>query len=368
MGGLMSRYFTSAAAHFSSARKKPDPEISGTDGRLGRQTVYALGFGFITVFLGSAVLGGGYGKVFAEDNGAGIHAFLQSEGSKLKARLIPPIFRASAPVAAVTYFAAPQMTGAVASFETAKPLPLIQPRPGPRIITRRDIAKLARLTASAEVDASGLPQRSVCVRLCDGFYFPIATANNESDLAGHEAICTGLCPGAPTRVFIIPGGTDRIEDAVTREGKSYSALPVAFRHQGTSDNTCSCRRANQSHASLVSLYKDFTLRKGDSVMTDKGFRVFRGARSLPYHRSDFSSLANSGLDGKNRSALDTLERATLRATRVTGTSPGPNTARARAQKSKPQAVAPAPAAPAAPGFQGAAPRRVFGPQASLAFE
>jgi hypothetical protein len=43
----------------------------------------------------------------------------------------------------------------------------------------------------------------------------------------------------------------------------------------------------------VSIYNDRTLRRGDSVMTAQGLRVFRGSSRFPYRPSDFVSLAEA---------------------------------------------------------------------------
>jgi hypothetical protein len=43
----------------------------------------------------------------------------------------------------------------------------------------------------------------------------------------------------------------------------------------------------------VSIYNDRTLRRGDSVMTAQGLRVFKGSSRLPYHAADFVPLAEA---------------------------------------------------------------------------
>jgi hypothetical protein len=43
----------------------------------------------------------------------------------------------------------------------------------------------------------------------------------------------------------------------------------------------------------VSIYNDRTLRRGDSVMTAQGLRVFRGSSHFPYRPSDFVSLTEA---------------------------------------------------------------------------
>jgi hypothetical protein len=43
----------------------------------------------------------------------------------------------------------------------------------------------------------------------------------------------------------------------------------------------------------VTIYTDRTLRRGDSVMTAQGLRVFRGSSTFPYRASDFVALADA---------------------------------------------------------------------------
>ena len=97
------------------------------------------------------------------------------------------------------------------------------------------------IAAEPSLGSGSLARRSVCVRLCDGFFFPIGDLPNDGDISGHEALCTGLCPGAPARLYVVPSGSDKIEDAVgVQSRKPYTALPVAFRHAAKTDRTCSC--------------------------------------------------------------------------------------------------------------------------------
>ena len=151
-----------------------------------------------------------------------------------------------------------------------------------------------------ETRASG---RAVCVRLCDGFFFPSATS------AGGDEACAAQCPDAPTARYTEPVGSDRIEDAVSLRGALYSALPVANRYQTTLDNTCTCHRA-PTRGYSESLLNDPTLRKGDVVMTPKGFVVFQGAKTRSIASSDFVALSQApSLPKDLRAALVAMERA-----------------------------------------------------------
>jgi hypothetical protein len=151
-----------------------------------------------------------------------------------------------------------------------------------------------------ETRASG---RAVCVRLCDGFFFPSATS------AGGDEACAAQCPDAPTARYTEPVGSDRIEDAVSRRGALYSALPVANRYQTTSDSACRCHRS-LAHGYSASSLNDPTLRKGDVVVTPEGFLVFEGAKTRSITPSDFVVLSQARSLSKDlRAALVGMERA-----------------------------------------------------------
>jgi hypothetical protein len=157
--------------------------------------------------------------------------------------------------------------------------------------------------------ASSAPRHSVCVRLCDGYYFPVGPLARGADLPNHEAACSGLCPDAATQLFLEPAGSDRIEDAVTSNGARYTALPTAFRNRTVVGDTCSCHR--RSGPPPLSLLNDFTLRKGDSIMTPTGIVVFRGGGQTPHTPDDFATLADASMPKDKRQVLAAIERAAL---------------------------------------------------------
>jgi hypothetical protein len=162
-----------------------------------------------------------------------------------------------------------------------------------------------RKPAPYSVATNYTSQRPVCVRLCDGFFFPASMPAGGNNASSEEAACSGLCPDAPTAVFYQPSGSDRIEDAFSLSGKRYTDLPIALRYRSTQDNTCSC---NRSIASAFDPLRDSTLRKGDAVMTPKGFLVFRGVEQATHTRADFAALDAAPLPNDQRTTLRALER------------------------------------------------------------
>lgn len=102
--------------------------------------------------------------------------------------------------------------------------------------------------ASDEVEAKA-PRgggRLVCVRACDGFFFPLHNLPRNGRTSP-DAMCRALCPAAEAAAYRIPGGLDGdIADAVSLRGRPYVRLANAFKYQKTADQSCSCRQPGQS--------------------------------------------------------------------------------------------------------------------------
>jgi hypothetical protein len=87
--------------------------------------------------------------------------------------------------------------------------------------------------------------KAVCVRTCDGGFFPVSFSARRGGFAGLEELCHALCPNAETRLYTYPPNGD-IEQAVGADGTPYKALPNALKFRTKFDSTCTCKPANQS--------------------------------------------------------------------------------------------------------------------------
>jgi hypothetical protein len=103
------------------------------------------------------------------------------------------------------------------------------------------------------------------VRGCDGRYFPISAADNQS----RAASCNSFCPASDTKV--VYGSS--IDNAVTESGKPYSELPNAFRYRNEMVTGCTCNGKDQVGLAPVKIENDPTLRKGDIVSGSNGLMV-----------------------------------------------------------------------------------------------
>jgi hypothetical protein len=153
-----------------------------------------------------------------------------------------------------------------------------------------------------------LARRAVCVRLCDGYAFPVGNYYDVSDRKKDEDVCASTFPNLQTRLFVMPRGSESLRDAVAVEGGAgYAALPAAFAYLKAVDQAPSCHQTFAAKRWPAPL-QDFSLRRGDIVVTSQGFRVFRGVPGVSHRASDFLSLAQSGsFKGRVRHELMAME-------------------------------------------------------------
>jgi hypothetical protein len=90
--------------------------------------------------------------------------------------------------------------------------------------------------------------RLVCVRACDGYFFPLDAQPAHGDADG---LCQALCPGAATSAFRLPRGPTDLLQAVSSGGQAYRDLPNAFRYQRRVDPTCACKREGESWTQVL---------------------------------------------------------------------------------------------------------------------
>ncbi|MCA0424093.1 MAG: DUF2865 domain-containing protein, partial [Proteobacteria bacterium] len=91
--------------------------------------------------------------------------------------------------------------------------------------------------------------QAVCVRTCDGFFFPVNYEGAKSDDRYAEA-CANSCPASRTEVYFMPRGGD-LRQAATASGERYTALDTAFRYRKERDASCSCKSDGQSWAEVL---------------------------------------------------------------------------------------------------------------------
>jgi hypothetical protein len=153
------------------------------------------------------------------------------------------------------------------------------------------------------IGAAGMRgSQMVCVRTCDGFFFPVS-AGGSADRAVAEFMCKASCPGAPVKLFTRRAGGE-IEDAVGADRSLYRKLAGALSFRNEVSPACSCRRPSGA-ITTGPVYDDPTLRAGDVIVARGRALVFKGG-TRPYTERDFASLEQSSLPAEAREKLAAL--------------------------------------------------------------
>ncbi len=92
---------------------------------------------------------------------------------------------------------------------------------------------------------------AVCVRTCDGSFFPVSYTGAGSRADSLEEVCRALCPNADVALYSFPFGGTIDGAASSSNGEPYANLPNAGKFQQTYDPNCSCRRKGQSWADAL---------------------------------------------------------------------------------------------------------------------
>jgi hypothetical protein len=91
---------------------------------------------------------------------------------------------------------------------------------------------------------------AVCVRTCDGSFFPVSYSGAGSRSDSLEDVCRALCPNADMALYSFPfGGT--VDEAASPTGEPYANLPNAGKFEKAYDPNCSCRRKGQTWAEAL---------------------------------------------------------------------------------------------------------------------
>ncbi|HRD78928.1 MAG TPA: DUF2865 domain-containing protein, partial [Hyphomicrobiaceae bacterium] len=104
--------------------------------------------------------------------------------------------------------------------------------------------------------------RTLCVRLCDGYYFPVSFATLRNHFDKDQDICQSRC-AAPVELYYYqnPGGS--VEQMVShRTQLPYNTLRSAFKYRKEVVTGCSCRKEE-----YVPSTADRGDRKGDPAAT-----------------------------------------------------------------------------------------------------
>ena len=109
--------------------------------------------------------------------------------------------------------------------------------------TRRDNLQTSRIEAFT-------PYRTLCVRTCDGYYFPVSYQALPSRFSSDVSKCQSQC-AAPAELFVYRNPGEEPEQMVSSDGRrAYNDLPNAWRYRKEYVKGCSCKSTEYDPAEI----------------------------------------------------------------------------------------------------------------------
>jgi hypothetical protein len=153
----------------------------------------------------------------------------------------------------------------------------IVPSPAPALIP---LEEQPHPEGTEESVARGGSQ-AVCVRTCDGGFFPLNYSAKRTDSQTLTELCQALCPNVETAVYTRSPSRE-IQSAVSLDGVPYVEMQNALKYQKVFDASCTCKSPKQSWVEALSGAEQLLghQRKGDIMVTpEKSLEMSRPVES-----------------------------------------------------------------------------------------
>jgi len=96
--------------------------------------------------------------------------------------------------------------------------------------------------------------RTLCVRTCDGYYWPISYSSSRSEFERDEQNCQTMCPGAEVKLFSHRVPDQESEAMVDGMGNAYADLPNAFKYREANfqrPEACTCGQTKKNFSVIA---------------------------------------------------------------------------------------------------------------------
>jgi hypothetical protein len=137
--------------------------------------------------------------------------------------------------------------------------------------------------------------RTICVRTCDGYFFPVSYSTSPARFRDDEQACQRMCPASEVVLYTYRNPGEDVAQAVSVSGQPYTSLPNAFRYRQEFNAACSCKRPGESWSEALKHLDDTTVERGDIVVTEETAKTLsqpkpeapaRGAKQSPKGKND----------------------------------------------------------------------------------
>src|SRR5216684_1504891 len=135
----------------------------------------------------------------------------------------------------------------------------------------------------ADLGAQSGTYRTVCVRSCDGAYFPISFATVPGRFPDDERTCKALCPAAEATLYSYRNPGEDMNQAVSINGQPYSSSPNAFRYRQEFNPSCACKAAGQTWSDALKSIDDKAEaeQQGDIIVTEESAKKMSRVPTKP---------------------------------------------------------------------------------------
>src|SRR4029079_18951310 len=124
---------------------------------------------------------------------------------------------------------------------------------------------------SADLGPQSGTYRTVCLRTCDGAYFPVSFATYPARFPDDEKTCKALCPAAEATLFSYRNPGEDISQATSIAGQPYTSLANAFKYRTEFNPSCACKAAGQTWSDALKSVDDKAAveQQGDIIVTEE---------------------------------------------------------------------------------------------------
>lgn len=93
--------------------------------------------------------------------------------------------------------------------------------------------------------------RTVCVRLSDGYFWPISYSTLPDYVGNDMGQCKAMCPNEQVEIYYYDNPGQEPEQMRNMFNQAYTDLPTAFKYRNAIDMSASCKVAPQSDGTLT---------------------------------------------------------------------------------------------------------------------
>jgi Protein of unknown function (DUF2865) len=151
----------------------------------------------------------------------------------------------------------------------------------------------------ATYDVSGGTFRTLCVRTCDGYYFPVSFSTTSSHFATDEKACASMCPGAETKLYYHSVPDQEPEEMISLRKEPYAALPTAFQYRRDGVGavpSCTCQAAIKEPT-------EGDVASADGAKTKSKWIPYPSAKPILLDDEEARINRSGGLDAASMSSL-----------------------------------------------------------------